>query len=298
MNARRLAMSVLALAPMTLLTSCKSNSISAVTNEGSSVVITATGGEFAGPDGLLIDVPANAVSANVTATLTTVTSYQPIPSGSVLVSPVFSLSPHGQTFNEPITVTLPYTPSGSASVSILHAGTTDPATAPWSVLSASPGPSETVNGVNYDTVSVLTSSFSYYAVVTGAATMTDSGAAFDSGAPLGSDAGMTFDGAPTDGSSHDSGGTCVVPSSQSPACLASIQCTGLGTSSCSCTFQPEVCSGCNITFECEPDAGNGPFCAEGSNGQGQAGSCGSICSTMSSAQAQAQNSCKMFMNGP
>ena len=172
MNVRRsLFASALAAAPLFLLVFCKTNSINSNTNNDS-FEVGAAGGDFGTPQGLLVHVPANAVSGTVTINVdpgVTSAEYQPLPTGQTLASPVFSLSPHGTTFLLAVTITIPYDASklNGATPGLLHAGGTDPSKSAWDILPATAGPEELINSVPTRTVVLSTNSFSYFAVSQG-----------------------------------------------------------------------------------------------------------------------------------
>jgi hypothetical protein len=265
-----------------LLAHCKTNDLSSTTNNSNGLTITPSGGEYAGPDGLLLDVPANAVSAPVQVTITTVASgYPALPAGSNLVGAVYSLEPYETQFTVPITIYLPYAPATTSGVpSIIQAASES---ASWGAPeTGTAGPSEKVGGQSEGTSSAFTSSLGVFALVSGAS-------AQDSGTPI--DAGKLPDG----GTSAGDGGipaTCPISMAMASSCFAAsnLVCTPLGAG-CSCTLMTP-CNGCSPTYTCNPgDAGTNGYGTCYDLGGMPSGTdapedCTSICASTSAASTQ------------
>ena len=289
----RSVVALIAAVPAVLLTFCKTNDISSTINNNAeagitTVHITPAGGEYPGPGGLLVTVPANAVAMTVDAQLGIITSgYQPIPDPQA--SPVYTLEPHGTTFLKPITVTLPYdatkVPFGD-SAGVLHAGTTDPASVAWDApIAGGTGPSESVDGTLLQTVTVTTSSFSFYVVV--ASSVVPDDAAVESG---GDDAGST-DSSPA---MVEGSASCSVPSAMFGTCFAAsnLSCSNLGAGACSCTvLNAGSCGGCTYTYACKAgDAGTSvescTYPGLGAPASTGPVNCASICSNTSTVSSE------------
>lgn len=86
----------------------------AIVTGGASSIIGPAGGSVALADGARVDIPAGALAANTTITIREIAlpSGAVLPPTGVLASKVYSLEPNGQSFAVPVTVTLPYNPSG------------------------------------------------------------------------------------------------------------------------------------------------------------------------------------------
>lgn len=75
-------------------------------------VMGIAGGRVAGIDGASIEVPAGALPADITLSIARDSSdAPPLPAPFVPASAVFQALPHGQTFDKPVAVTLPYDPA-------------------------------------------------------------------------------------------------------------------------------------------------------------------------------------------
>jgi len=74
------------------------------------VLIGAGGGTFTTADGVTVEVPAGALSSNVTITVTRAPN-APLPPGSRAVGDAYTFGPEGTQFQHPVTVTLPFDPA-------------------------------------------------------------------------------------------------------------------------------------------------------------------------------------------
>jgi hypothetical protein len=83
--------------------------------------VGAQGGTVSHSDGSGVTIPAGALTANSMITLATVNATAP--TGTVLVGPAYDFGPDGTTFNQPVTITLPFTakkiPAGRTSADII-----------------------------------------------------------------------------------------------------------------------------------------------------------------------------------
>jgi hypothetical protein len=172
----------LCVAASAVLGACKSNNIDDTTNNYVTQVVGPSGGLVTGPGGATVNIPANALTESVSIEVTQLqsasypTGMPSMPSGWSVKGYAFSLQPHGQAFDLPVAITVPYagaTPSEVALVTASPSGT-------WSTVTSA---------VISDTSAQVNSPhFSYYAVVTGApAVLVDAG----------HDSGSTGDGGDT-----------------------------------------------------------------------------------------------------
>jgi hypothetical protein len=76
---------------------------------GAEKTIGAAGGSFTTADGVTIEVPVGALSADTAITVAASTA--PAPSGVTVVGSAFLLGPEAQTFAKPVTITLPFRPT-------------------------------------------------------------------------------------------------------------------------------------------------------------------------------------------
>jgi hypothetical protein len=116
------------------------------------------GGTVTGPAGARVVVPPNALAANVDIAIAQSSVGAPaLPANRVAVGPVFAFTPHGTTFAQPATVTVPF------DAALLGSGTAEL----WKTNAAQTG-WEAVAGamLGSGTMSAPASAFSWYAVVT------------------------------------------------------------------------------------------------------------------------------------
>lgn len=74
--------------------------------------IGASGGTVNGPEGTRIVVPSGALSSNTPLAITrSNTGAPPLPSAVTALGPMFAFTPHGTTFAQPVTVTVPFDPT-------------------------------------------------------------------------------------------------------------------------------------------------------------------------------------------
>ncbi len=86
------------------------------------VLMGPAGGTFTTPDGVTVQIPAGALSSNVTITVTPAPN-APLPKGAQPVGEAYAFGPEGTQFQRPVTVTLPFDPtrlrSGSTADNII-----------------------------------------------------------------------------------------------------------------------------------------------------------------------------------
>jgi hypothetical protein len=161
--------------------SCKSNDITQNNNDNYESHVSQVVGPSGGfveldPDKARVDIPASALSANTTITVGKVRGgYPAFQNGWQPIGGVYSFEPHGQTFAAPVVITVPYADPGKpVRLAVAEQG------GGWSLVDAAD-----LDGAFAHT---QTSTFSYYAVITGApAAPSDGGsdAAKDSGTDAG-----------------------------------------------------------------------------------------------------------------
>jgi hypothetical protein len=147
---------------------CSSSSTTGTTSCTSSSgcvtqAVGAAGAVVTGPDGSAVDIPAGALTSQVSIQI------QELQPGSypatmpamaprwALAGHVFSFEPHGQSFAVPVTITVPYAAAAGSPMTLVRA---DPSGA-WSMVTDAVFSSTTAQ--------VESTHFSFYAVVTGAA---------------------------------------------------------------------------------------------------------------------------------
>lgn len=116
-------------------------------------LIGAAGGTVTG-DGASVMIPADALDAPVAVEVSVATPGAALPADVEAAGSVFAFTPHGTTFSSPVTLVLPHLGMGGDTLSVLRLQDGD---ATW----------EEVVGAVFDvsTVTLETSSFSYYRVV-------------------------------------------------------------------------------------------------------------------------------------
>jgi len=74
--------------------------------------IGSQGGTIAGPNGIVLTVPADALAVDTSITIAVdAAGAPPLPSGSRLLAPLVSLTPHGTSFGVPVTLSVPFDPT-------------------------------------------------------------------------------------------------------------------------------------------------------------------------------------------
>ncbi|MDQ8021558.1 MAG: hypothetical protein REI94_06935 [Moraxellaceae bacterium] len=93
-----------------------------------SAVIGPAGGTLTGPDGVQIDIPAGALSANTTISITRSSTGAPaLEAGLQSGGPIYAFTPHGITFAVPIAIRMPVaaTPAGTTAIAQVMFATED-----------------------------------------------------------------------------------------------------------------------------------------------------------------------------
>ena len=105
---------------LAVLAACsKKNDVSQVNNTYDglpTVTINSDGGQLAGDHGLVVDVPPGAVDQETTLAGGAIDGAKapPLPTDVASLGFVFALEPHGQTFQKPVTITIPFATQGAA----------------------------------------------------------------------------------------------------------------------------------------------------------------------------------------
>ena len=95
-------------------------------------MIGAAGGTVTGPNGAQVVIPAGALAANTAIAVTASTTGNPAPpTGLMTVGPVFAFTPHGTSFAQAVTVTVPVDPSVPAGAAVKLYKTMNGAAGPW-----------------------------------------------------------------------------------------------------------------------------------------------------------------------
>jgi hypothetical protein len=95
-------------------------------------IVGAAGGTVSGPGGAQVVIPAGALAANTAIAVTASTTGNPaLPTGVMAAGPVFAFTPHGTTFAQAVTVTVPVDPSVPAGVAVKLYKTMNGAAGPW-----------------------------------------------------------------------------------------------------------------------------------------------------------------------
>ena len=113
---------------------------------GVTQVVGAAGGTLTAANGVKIEIPAGALPSDVTITVTEVPGAAP-PPGATPLGPTFQFGPDGQTFAQPVKVTLPWSggdvpvviahlPHGSTSWTTLTEGADHDATHVWGMTTS------------------------------------------------------------------------------------------------------------------------------------------------------------------
>ena len=151
------------LAALAMLTAV---SCSSTNDAASNKSLGTAGGHVASVSGAAIDVPAGALSGPTVLGIATATSgYDPIPGGMIARGDMFAFTPHGQQFETPVTVSVPF--AGAEVVGNLQLLTAS-VSGTWSLV-----PGATVAG---SVMQANVAHFSYFVVVE-LATTSDGGAA-------------------------------------------------------------------------------------------------------------------------
>ncbi len=153
-----------------LATSCSSSDDS---NNGEATKnIGAEGGRLSGPDGAGLDIPQGALESEISFAISKVQSgYPEMPNDVSVQSDVFAFLPHGQAFNQPVTVSVPFSEADPPGLSLMTAQPDGQ----WSVV-----PEAAVSG---KAMQAKVSHLSFFAV-------TRSSVAHDSGSDAGVDEGV------------------------------------------------------------------------------------------------------------
>ena len=95
-------------------------------------MIGAAGGTVTGPNGAQVVIPAGALAANTAIAVTASTTGNPAPpTGLMTVGPVVAFTPHGTSFAQAVTVTVPVDPSVPAGAAVKLYKTMNGAAGPW-----------------------------------------------------------------------------------------------------------------------------------------------------------------------
>jgi len=125
------------------------------------VVIDAAGGTVDGPNGAQIVIPAGAVDTATTIAIKQSSAGAPaLPAGTAAAGAMYEFTPHGQTFNTPVTISVPFDPASfPAGATFMLIKTANGAAGPWEEV-----PGATVAG---NTLQAQASSFSFTLVIQG-----------------------------------------------------------------------------------------------------------------------------------
>ena len=95
-------------------------------------MIGPAGGTVSGPNGAQVVIPAGALAANTAIAITLAPGILTLPAGNATVGPVFSFTPHGQTFAQGVTITVPIDPAQvPAGAAVKLHKTMNGAAGPW-----------------------------------------------------------------------------------------------------------------------------------------------------------------------
>ena len=95
-------------------------------------IVGAAGGTVTGPNGAQVVIPAGALAANTAIAVTLVAPVAALPAGNATVGPVYAFTPHGQTFAQPVTITVPVDPAQvPAGTAVKLYKTMNGAAGPW-----------------------------------------------------------------------------------------------------------------------------------------------------------------------
>lgn len=126
------------IAATTLLVSCGGSSGPAAPATSANAVIGAAGGTLTGPDGVQVIIPAGALNADTTIGIArSAAGAPPTPEAYTVAGYVYELTPHGITFNSPVTVRAPL-PAGAVTPLVFMASQGED----WKLLEA-----QVVNGM-------------------------------------------------------------------------------------------------------------------------------------------------------
>ena len=96
------------------------------------MIVGAAGGTVSGPNGAQVVIPAGALAANTAIAVTLVAPVAALPAGNATVGPVYAFTPHGQTFAQPVTITVPVDPAQvPAGTAVKLYKTMNGAAGPW-----------------------------------------------------------------------------------------------------------------------------------------------------------------------